>query len=96
MAKSQHDLIAEKLADKFGTQYKSDKGVDIVTSNRVIEVETKKNSLEQGIGQIERSSKARYLAVPKSILKSALEQTEGKGIGVMNNTGRIIKRAGRK
>ncbi len=43
---SVHDQIAEKLAEKFNTEYKSHKGVDIVTKGKVIEVETKSNSLK--------------------------------------------------
>jgi len=91
-----HDIIAEKLAKKHGTEYKSDKGIDIVTTDKVIEVETKKSSLGQGIDQVVRSQKARYLAVNKINIKNALEKTEGTGIGVMGPTGRIIKRASRK
>lgn len=42
---SKHDQIANKLANKFGTEYKSDKGIDLVLPNRVIEIETKKATL---------------------------------------------------
>lgn len=93
---SKHDDIANKLANKFKTDYKSQKGIDIVTGNRVIEVETKKNGIRQGIKQVQNSSKARYLAVNKQNINNALNATEGTGIGVMNETGRIIKRATRK
>jgi len=96
MAKSKHDQIAEKLADKFGTEYKSDIGIDIVTKNRVIEVETKPGGLDQGINQVEHSDKARYLAVPKSLKKKALEKTKGTGIGVIDEGGKIVKKASRK
>lgn len=90
-----HDDIANKLARKFHTEYKSDKGVDLVTPTRVIEVETKSGGIRQGIQQVAHSSKARYLAVNKINEAHALEQTKGTGIGVLSNTGRIIKRAGR-
>jgi len=96
MAASKHDEIANKLAKKFNTEYKSDKGIDLVLRDRVIEVETKKASLSQGIGQVVRSQKARYLAVNKINIDNALEETEGTGIGVMNEAGRIIKKASRK
>ena len=49
-----HDQIASKLAKKFGTEYKSDKGIDLVLTNRVIEVETKKSGISQGISQVEK------------------------------------------
>jgi len=96
MAKSKHDQIAEKLARKFCVPYKSDKGIDLVTPTRVIEVEIKDGGLDQGMSQIVRSSKARYLAVPKSLEKKALEKTKGTGIGVMRESGAIIKKAGRR
>ena len=95
MAKSKHDKVAEYLAKKFDTEYKSDKGIDIVTPNRAIEVEVKKEGLNQGLDQVVRSDKARYLAVTPDIVKAALELTKGKGVGVMSPTGRIIKKAGR-
>jgi len=96
MAKSKHDQIAERLAKKFGVEYKKSEGIDIVTKEKAIEIETKKGSLYQGINQIKRASKARYLAVNKLNIKNALEATKGTGIGVMGPTGRIIKRAKRK
>jgi len=95
MAMTKHDEIAEKLAKKFNTQYKSQKGIDLVTQDRVIEVETKKEGIYQGIKQVEKSSKARYLAVNNININNALQATEGTGIGVMSETGKIIKKAGR-
>ena len=35
---SKHDEIANKLARKFKTEYKSDKGIDLVLKNKVIEI----------------------------------------------------------
>ncbi len=93
---TKHDEIAEKLAEKFHTEYKSNKGIDLVTKNRVVEIETKKAGIYQGIKQVEKSSKARYLAVNKINIDNALEATQGTGIGVMGKTGKIIKKAGRK
>lgn len=91
-----HDEIANKLAKKFKTEYKSDKGIDLVLPKKVIEVETKKADITQGIKQIEKSSKARYLAVNKINIKNALNATTNTGIGVMKETGVIIKKASRK
>lgn len=92
---SLHDQIAEKLARKFGTEYKKHKGIDIVLPKRVIEVETKAGGVAQGITQVQRSSKARYLAVNRANVDHALEATEGTGIGVMNERGKILKKASR-
>jgi len=96
MADTIHDKIAKRLARKFGTEYKSDKGIDIVTAEKVIEVETKKQSLSQGIKQVQRSQKPRYLAVTKQLKNAAIKITEGSGIGVMGPTGVIVKKASRK
>lgn len=98
MAQSLHNKIAEKLAKKFDTEYKSDEGIDIVDKKRkrVIEVETKEESLYQGIDQVKRSPMARYLAVQKRLIKKAIEVTENTGIGVMSETGKIFKKASRK
>ncbi len=52
VSKTIHDKIAERLAKKFGTEYKKSKGIDIVTKNKVIEVETKKESIYQSINQV--------------------------------------------
>jgi len=91
MAKSRHDQIAENLAKEFGAEYKKHQGIDIVTKKRVIEVETTKEGIYQGINQIKRSPKPRYMAVDDKNIQNALDTTEGTGIGVMDKNGRIIK-----
>ncbi len=90
-----HDEIAEKLAKKFKTEYKSAKGIDLVLSNKVIEVETKKAGIDQGIKQVAKSSKPRYLAVNKINIQNAIKATLNTGIGVMNENGKIMKKASR-
>ena len=95
MYKSKHDQVAEKLARKFHTQYHSDKGIDLVTPTRVIEVEVKRSGLDQGFNQVARSAKVRYLAVSKPLVEKALERTINSGAAVMSETGKIIKRASR-
>jgi len=93
---SKHDEVANKLAKKFKTEYKSDKGIDLVLPTKVIEVETQKAGILQGIKQVEKSQKARYLAVNKINISNAIQATEGTGIGIMSETGKIIKKASRK
>lgn len=93
---SKHDEVANKLAKKFKTKYKSDKGIDLVLPTKVIEVETQKAGILQGIKQVEKSQKARYLAVNKINVNNAIQATEGTGIGIMSETGKIIKKASRK
>jgi hypothetical protein len=84
------------LAKKFRTEYKKHKRIDIVRDDRVIEVETTREGVYQGVNQIKRSSKARYIAVNDRNIQNALDATCGTGIGVMDEKGRIIKRAGRE
>jgi len=93
---SKHDEVANKLAKKFKTEYKSDKGIDLVLPTKVIEVETQKAGILQGIKQVEKSQKARYLAVNKININNAIQATEGTGIGIMSESGKIIKKASRK
>jgi len=84
MARSRHDQIAENLAKKFGTEYKKHQGIDIVTKKRVIEVETTKEGIYQGINQIKRSQKPRYMAVNERNIQSALDVIGGVEPGVMS------------
>ena len=83
MAKSRHDQIAENLAKKFGTEYKKHQWIDIVTKKRVIEVETTKKGIYQGMNQIKRSPKPRYIAVDEKNIQSALDVIGGVEPGVM-------------
>ena len=93
MGITKHDRIAKEIAEKKGVEYNSDKGVDIRTSTQAIEVEVDANKLKEGVRQLQGSSKARYLAVPNEIVKEAIDYTTGTGVGVMNEHGRIKKRA---
>ena len=96
MTKSKHNQVAEKIARKLGSEYKSDKGIDVVTTRQAVEIEVKKSTLNQGLNQVLRSDKARYLAVTPDIVQEALKIAQGSGVGVMSSSGRIVKRAGRK
>lgn len=93
MGLTKHDRIAREIAEKKNTEYHADKGVDIRTSTQAIEVEVDAATLKEGVRQLRGSSKARYLAVPNELVSEAIEYTEGTGVGVMNEHGRIKKRA---
>lgn len=96
MSNTIHDKIANSLARKFGTEYHSDKGVDLRTATRAIEVESHKEALSHAKQQLAGTTKTPYIAVPKTIVKDALEATKGSRFGVMSETGRVIKRGSRK
>ena len=93
MGETKHDRIAKAIAKKKGTVYHSDSGVDVRTPTQVIEVEVDSATFSHGIRQLQGSQKSRYLAVPNGLVKDAIERTQGTGVGVMNEHGRIRKRA---
>lgn len=93
MGQTKHDRIAEEIARRKGTIYHSDKGVDVRTSTQAIEVEVDEATFGHGIRQLQGTPKARYLAVPNDLVREAIKRTEGTGVGVMNEHGRIKKRA---
>jgi hypothetical protein len=93
MGETKHDRIAKEIAKKKGTVYHPDQGVDVRTSTQAIEVEVDPATFSEGIRQLQGSQKARYLAVPNKLVKKAIERTDGTRVGVMNERGRIKKRA---
>jgi len=93
MGITKHDRIAKEIAEKKGVEYHSDKGVDIRTSSQAIEVEVDANKLKEGVSQLQGTNKARYLAVPNELVKEAVDYTTNTGVGVMNEHGKIKKRA---
>jgi hypothetical protein len=92
MGVTKHDRIAKEIAAKKGTIYHPEKGVDVRTSTQAIEVEVDAGKFKEGVRQLQGTDKARYLAVPNPLVKEAVKYTEGIGVGVMNEHGRIIKR----
>lgn len=93
MGLTKHDRIAQEIADKKNTEYHSDKGVDVRTSTQAIEVEIDAAKFKGGVQQLRGTEKARYLAVPNELVKEAVDYTQGTGVGVMNEHGKIKKRA---
>ena len=91
----QHRRISNRIARRDGVDYNSQKGPDVVRADRVTEVEIDPAKVKEGIGQISRFQRQRYIAGPKAVQKEALEQTKGTGIGVRDANGNIVKRARR-
>ncbi|MDD2236186.1 MAG: hypothetical protein PHG65_03140 [Kiritimatiellae bacterium] len=96
MAESRaHNVLANRLAKKHGTEYNKGAGADIKASKMVIEVET-----EQTIGdasrQLQGYQRPVYVATTtQSAAQAALEHYDGTSIGVMDPFGRILKRSTR-
>lgn len=93
MGVTKHDRIAKDIAKKKKAQYRSDVGVDIVTPEKAIEVEVDINTLSEGIRQLQGHRQARYVAVPNDLVDEAKERTKGLKVGVMDENGKIRKRA---
>lgn len=92
MGITKHDRIAKEIAAKKGTEYHSDKGVDIKTPTQAIEVEIDPGKFKEGVMQLHGTEKTRYLAVPNELVKDAIEYTKDTSVGVMNEHGKIRKR----
>jgi len=91
-----HDEIADSLAKRFRAKHR-EKGVDIVSKDRAIEVAVTENDLRQSIGQLNRSrAEKKYMAVPPPLYDKAENLLKGTGIGIMNTRGDIRKRSKRK
>jgi len=92
MGITKHDKIAKEIAAKKGTEYHSDKGIDIKTSTQAIEIEVDSSKFNEGVRQLQGTNKTRYLAVPNKLVKEAIDYTEETGVGIMNEHGKIKKR----
>ncbi len=91
-----HKTAANKIAKKYNAEYNTGKGADIKTSKIAIEVETE-NTVSDGFRQLQGHKKPVYIAgANKSTVEKAVEATKGTSVGVMDNTGKIIKRSTRK
>ncbi|HSW90030.1 MAG TPA: hypothetical protein VLH19_04120 [Patescibacteria group bacterium] len=92
MESPKHKQIATRIASIKGTEYHSDKGVDVRTPTQAIEIEVDKAAFGHAKQQLAGSTRAPYLAVPKLLVKDALEALSGTRFGVMDENARIIKR----
>lgn len=91
-----HKTTSNRIAKKLKAEYNSDKGVDIVTPNVAIEVETE-STVQSGMQQLQGHKKRSYIAgTNKAAVDKALEATKGTTIGVMDNQGNIVKKSTRK
>ena|SRR3989344_4688232 len=92
MESRKHKEIALKIAKKVGSEYHSDKGVDIRTSTQAIEVEIDPKYFGKAIQQLAGSTRTPYIAVPKKYIKEAVERVKGTRFGIMNENAKIIKK----
>lgn len=91
MESRQHKQIANKIAQIKGSEYHSDKGVDVRTNTQAIEIEVDPNAFGHAKQQLAGSTRAPYIAVPNKLVGKALEVTKGTRFGVMNERAKIYK-----
>lgn len=88
-----HDRIARRAARVHGGHYVRAQGPDIVAPRLVGQVEVQPGRLSDAIRQLRGYRKPRYLVVPDRLIDAAQSRTKGLKVGVMNEYGRIVKRA---
>jgi hypothetical protein len=59
----------------------------------VAEVEVSSKKLGEGIRRLQGYKKPRYLVVPDRLVPGALTRTKGLKVGVMDQHGRVVKKA---
>ncbi len=96
MAESKaHKTTANRIAQKFNTDYNQGPGADIQARNAAIEVEIP-DTVSDGLRQLRGYQKPVYIAGTNHLaVKKAREAPEGTTVGVMDNQGNIIKRSTR-
>ena len=97
MAESRsHKTTANRIAQKYGSNYNSGEGADIKAQHITIEVETPESVADAG-RQLRGHKGPVYVAgTNKEATEKALELYDNSTIGVMDNQGKIIKQSTRK
>ena len=91
-----HKAAANRIAERYGGEYNSGKGVDIKTPNVAVEVETP-NTVSSGVGQLRGHRGPSFIAgTNKDAVDAAMKRTEGTTIGVMDKHGNIVKESTRR
>lgn len=91
-----HDITANRIAKKLGTEYNKGKGPDIKKPNMVVEIETNQ-TVKDGLRQLQGFRKSVYIAgSTQKALNGALKATKNTTVGVMDARGNIVKRSSRK
>ena len=93
---TKHNTTAQHIADKKGASYNQGLGPDIKTSRQIIEVETTGTISDAG-RQLQGYRGPVYVAgANDAATKAALDYYKDTTIGVMNSSGKILKRSTRK
>jgi hypothetical protein len=91
-----HKATANRIAYKYGVEYKPGEGADIKSPRATVEVETPE-TVAEAPSQLRGHRGPVYVAgTNKEAVRKALGVTNGTTIGVMDNRGNIVKRSTRK
>ncbi len=93
---TKHDEVARRIARKRRAEYNKGPGPDISTPSIAIEVESETTIPDAG-RQLQGFRKPVYVAgATRNATTSALEHYRNSTIGVMDESGNIVKRSSRK
>lgn len=91
-----HERASKNIARKYRTEYNRGQGPDIRTPKITVEVETE-DTIGDAARQLQGHRGPVYVAVTNHrAVQKALDRYKDSTIGVMDNTGKIIKRSTRK
>ena len=93
MSNKAHTAVLRRISERYGGVSGHADGVDIVTDEMRIEVETSA-TLADGFARLAALSGTRYVAVTnKEAISDALRLAAGTGIGVMDAHGNVLHAA---
>ena len=96
MGLSKHDKVAQKIAKREGTEYNRGAGADVQGRQRAIEIETPQ-TIGDAARQLQGYQKPVYVApTDTKAVQAAIKHYKNTTIGVMNPTGKIVKRSTRR
>lgn len=94
-----HDRAARRIANMLGGDYDSKRSPDVISKDSWVEVKTYAAEIPRalyqlgldqlGPGQLRRSAKKKYVALPAREHKDAYRQLECTGIGLMDWNGKV-------
>ena len=92
---AQHDRVARKTARQLQTDYNAGQGPDVITNNRVVEVETE-TTVTDAARQLQGFNRPVYVqGADAATTKKAAEHYKDTTIGVMDQNGNIVQRSTR-
>jgi hypothetical protein len=91
-----HTAVANRIANRYNTQWRREEHPDILTAEFAVEVETTA-TLAEGLERLSQLEGPTYVAVTnQEALRDAMRLTQGTPVGVMDPKGNILKKSGKQ